>query len=526
MFGGEDSRLRLPVRLPSEAVAGSPDATLLLPAPAATTVGGSSAGRAAAGAPGFAAARARSRYQRLVVVLDLLAAVLGVCAGFWERFGDNLDVVTSKHVVLAILLPVAWLCCAALNRAYEPRFLGAGAFEFQRVGRAFLHLVAVTAFTAFVSGSDLSREFVLVALPLIFVFSVGARYAARRVLHRQRAAGRSVTPVLVIGGAGEVACFSDTLVLQSHVGLRVAAACVPPAQAVSEEEDAALRERGIQRIGDIDSIRDAVARSGAGAVAVISPRITGERLQWIAWQLEGTDTDLIVQPGLTEIAGRRLSIQQVGELPLLYVAEPEFRGVRRVVKAAFDRGAAALALMALAPLLLCIALVVRLTSRGPALFLQTRVGKDGRTFRMVKFRSMCVDAEARLVEIEKGNEVIGGTLFKLRQDPRVTPVGRLLRRYSLDELPQLFNVLSGSMSLVGPRPPLPREVATYGGHVHRRLLVKPGLTGLWQISGRSDLSWEESVRLDLRYVENWSLGLDMVVLLKTASAVIRSKGAY
>jgi exopolysaccharide biosynthesis polyprenyl glycosylphosphotransferase len=233
----------------------------------------------------------------------------------------------------------------------------------------------------------------------------------------------------------------------------------------------------------------------------------------------------VVSPGLAEIGGRRLHIQPVAGLPLLHIEEPTFAGFRRMVKGIFDRTVAAVALLVLSPLLLGIGLVVRLTSRGPALFRQTRVGRSGAEFRMVKFRSMVVDAEDRRKHLLADNET-DGPMFKIRQDPRVTAIGRVLRRFSLDELPQLFNVLGGSMSLVGPRPPLPAEVARYQHATRRRLLVKPGLTGLWQISGRSDLSWEESVRLDLRYVEDWSLSLDMVVLWKTARAVMKAEGAY
>jgi exopolysaccharide biosynthesis polyprenyl glycosylphosphotransferase len=204
---------------------------------------------------------------------------------------------------------------------------------------------------------------------------------------------------------------------------------------------------------------------------------------------------------------------------------PRLRPLRQAVKLVFDRVAAAILLLLLAPVLIGIGLMVRLGSSGPALFTQTRVGRNGRSFRMVKFRSMVVDAESRLDEIVGSNEQ-DGPLFKMREDPRVTRVGRFLRRSSIDELPQLFNVLTGSMSLVGPRPPLPSEVATYGDDVWERLRVKPGITGLWQVSGRSDLSWEESVRLDLHYVHSWSLWLDMVVLCKTARAVLRADGAY
>ncbi len=278
-------------------------------------------------------------------------------------------------------------------------------------------------------------------------------------------------------------------------------------------------------VGDVDSVLAAARRCGAHTVAVLSGQISPEKLRWISWQLEGTNVELVVSPGVAEIAGRRLHIQPVAGLPLLQVEEPAFSGFRRVVKRAFDLVAASLALAVLSPVLITIGLLVRLTSRGPALFTQTRIGVNGREFRIVKFRTMCADAEQKLAALAAANES-DGLLFKMREDPRITRIGRVLRRFSLDELPQLLNVVTGSMSLVGPRPPLPDEVARYGDDVRRRLLVKPGITGLWQISGRSDLSWEESVRLDLRYVEDWSLSLDLQVLWKTARAVMRADGAY
>jgi exopolysaccharide biosynthesis polyprenyl glycosylphosphotransferase len=470
--------------------------------------------------------RWRRRYQGLIVATELLAAVVATVIAYGARFGDVYSPAFVGPLGFALLLPPVWLLCVGVTRGYEVRFLGAGVIEFERLGRAFLMLIALTTFAAYALNVHLARGFVLIALPLTLLLGAIGRWSARKVLHRRRRSGRARIPVLAIGRAGEIARFSDTLNNNEHTGMFVAAASVVEGDAVDVVETASLTERGIAITGDVDSVRDSVTRSGARSVAVVSREITGEKLRWISWQLERTATDLVLIPDLTEVAGRRLDIQQVGGLPLLYVAEPEFTGVRRVLKSGFDRTAALAALLVFAPVFLTIGTAIRLTSRGPVFFRQTRVGKDGRTFRMVKFRSMCRGAERMVTELESSNESDGGVLFKIRADPRVTRVGKVLRRYSLDELPQLFNVLTGSMSLVGPRPPLPAEVATYGGSVHRRLLVKPGLTGLWQISGRSDLSWEESVRLDLRYVESWSLTLDMIVLAKTVGAVVRSRGAY
>ena len=278
-------------------------------------------------------------------------------------------------------------------------------------------------------------------------------------------------------------------------------------------------------LGDLDSVPHIAAQGAHRVVAVApAPGWGPGRLRQLAWTLEGTGVELAVDPGLMEIAGPRLHISPVDGLPLLRLSQPTFTGGKWLLKQTIDRVGAAVLLLVLAPVFLAIAVGVR-RDGGPAFFRQERVGANGRTFRMVKFRSMVVDADRRVAALAAQNEG-SGPLFKMREDPRITRIGSLLRRYSLDELPQLFNVLTGSMSLVGPRPPLEREVAVYGDDARRRLLVRPGMTGLWQVSGRSDLSWAESVRLDLRYVENWSLALDLEIAWKTLGAVVGSRGAY
>ena len=249
------------------------------------------------------------------------------------------------------------------------------------------------------------------------------------------------------------------------------------------------------------------------------------RLRELAWELEKTGTDLCVAPALLDVAGPRTTIRPVAGLPLLHVDHPEFTGAKKGIKDVFDKVLGVSALALLAPVFIIVAIAIRLSDGGPALFRQTRVGKDGRTFTVYKFRTMVLDAEDRKAQLAVSNEK-DGVLFKIRNDPRITTVGARLRRWSVDELPQLINVVRGDMSLVGPRPSLPDEAARYGDYVRRRLVVKPGITGLWQVNGRSDLSWEESVRLDLRYVENWSLVLDLQVLWKTCSAVLHGSGAY
>jgi len=327
--------------------------------------------------------------------------------------------------------------------------------------------------------------------------------------------------VLAAGSPHTVRDLIERTRANSHIGWRVDAVCTADGFG-----NAAGELDGIPVVGELDGIADHVRRGGYRIVAITADAYwTPRRLQQLAWKLEGSGAEMVVAPTLMEVAGPRLHMTGVLGMPLLRVSAPAFTGVRRVVKDVFDRIGSALLLLLLAPVLLAVCLAIAIDSRGGVFYRQKRVGKDGREFTIVKFRTMIRDADQMLAELAELNEG-SGVLFKMRRDPRITRVGAVLRRYSIDELPQLFNVLGGSMSLVGPRPPLPEETAKYGPDVRRRLLVKPGVTGLWQVSGRSDLSWDEAVRLDLRYVEDWSLALDAVILWKTFRAVLSGQGAY
>ena len=341
----------------------------------------------------------------------------------------------------------------------------------------------------------------------------------RKQLHRQRAAGKCLHSVIAVGHEPAVADLVKELRRDQYHGLTVAGACVARP---GERDEVA----GVPVYGGLDDITAAVKAFGADTVAVTAcPEMDGRRLRSLAWELEKTGTDLCVSPALLDVAGPRTTIRPTAGLTLLHVDHPQLGGFRLVLKGLFDRCVAAAALIVLAPLMAVLAATIWLHDRGPALFTQLRVGKDGRGFRIYKFRTMVVDAEQRRAQLLASNDT-DGVLFKLRKDPRVTAVGAHLRRWSIDELPQLFNVFLGDMSLVGPRPALPDEAEKYAEHVRRRLVVKPGITGLWQVNGRSDLSWDESVRLDLRYVENWSFALDLQIMWKTISALVRGSGAY
>lgn len=408
-----------------------------------------------------------------------------------------------------------------LSGAYDARFIGTGSDEFRKVLNAGVSLTAGLAIFSYAINNELSRIYLVIAVPGVTMLDLVARLCLRKWLHRQRMAGRYSHTVVAVGHEPGVADLIRELGRDKYHGMRVAGVCVAEP---GEREDVA----GVPVLGGLDDIALAVKRCAADTVAVTAcPEIDAVRLRGIAWELEKTGTDLCVAPSLLDVAGPRTTVRPTAGLTLLHVDHPQLSGARQVVKAIFDRVMAGFALVLLSPLFLALAAAIKANDKGPALFIQTRVGKDGRTFRIYKFRTMVVDAEQRRAQLQASNDHGDDhVLFKLRRDPRVTPIGARLRKWSIDELPQLVNVLIGDMSLVGPRPALPAEADRYADHVRRRLVVKPGLTGLWQVNGRSDLSWEESVRLDLRYVENWSFALDLQILWKTISVIMRGTGAY
>jgi exopolysaccharide biosynthesis polyprenyl glycosylphosphotransferase len=362
---------------------------------------------------------------------------------------------------------------------------------------------------------------VLLVLLLTTALSLLGRFLLRRRLHRARAKGRAMHRVLLLGHAPTVAQMTSQLHRRYHHGFQVIGACVPAGQL----GDASSMVE-VPVFGALGAAANSAAAAGADTVMVLScPELDGPMLRRLAWDLERDDIDLIVASSLVDTAGDRITVRPVDGLPMMHVEHARLIGGRRLVKGVFDVAGAALLLLLLTPLFLAIALWIRLDTGGPVFFRQTRVGRDGEAFRIFKFRTMHADAEQRLLAMQDRND-FSGVLFKMRADPRVTRSGRVLRRHSLDELPQLLNVLRGEMSLVGPRPPLPSEVEQYPEDMRRRLVVKPGMTGLWQVSGRSDLSWEDSMRIDLQYVENWSLTVDLVILMRTAMVVARGHGAY
>jgi exopolysaccharide biosynthesis polyprenyl glycosylphosphotransferase len=461
-----------------------------------------------------------------MAVLDAVGMLVGGIAAEAIRYGSLGNSSADQHGIsyaaLSLMVMPVWGFVMAISGAYELRHLGSGSEEYRRVLAAGWRFLAVVAVVAFVFKYDVARGVVAFAIPLATVIALVQRWLARRWLHRQQARGRFVKRALVVGAERSCRQLAAQVRALPFGGMSVVGACVPADDARASDDDG----EAVPVIGDSSRVLDAVLETSAEVVLIADTvSISNEELRQLAWRLEGSGVALLVTPEITDVAGPRLSVRPVSGLPLLHVDEPELTGVRRIVKEGLDRTVAAFLLVAILPLLLVAGVAIRLTSPGPALFKQVRVGIRGKRFTIWKLRTMGVDAEESRVQLEHLNEA-GGLLFKMRDDPRVTSVGRWLRRWSIDELPQLWNVVRGDMSLVGPRPPLPSEVENYCDRVRRRLLVKPGLTGLWQVSGRSTLPWDEAVRLDLYYVENWSPSMDMTILIRTVLAILRRSGAY
>jgi exopolysaccharide biosynthesis polyprenyl glycosylphosphotransferase len=462
--------------------------------------------------------RWQSWFVPTVVGLDFVAAVVGMVAA-GVVLGHGREWLTW---VSAAGFAVVWVLLVGANRGYESRLLGTGPEEFRSLSRAAVVAWALLGVGLVVTDYRSIGGRLVAAVLITVVVDAGARYVLRKDLHRRRNHhGEAMQKVLAVGRADGVTLLIDQLSRDMTHGLQVVGACL------SSNWDGAVTRVGTVPVeGGVDQVMDVVRRTRPDAVAIAShPDFSGMALRKLSWDLDDLGVELILVPGVIEVAGPRLSVRPAAGLSLLRVERPSASSRRLVGKRLYDLAlGGAVLVVALVPIAV-IAALIKVTSRGPAFFVQRRVGEDGRVFPIVKFRTMVVDAEQQLIDLTDSNES-DGLLFKMKNDPRVTKVGAVLRRLSLDELPQLFNVIRGDMSLVGPRPPLPSEVEQYDGVVVRRLRVKPGMTGLWQVSGRSDLTWEESVLLDLRYVDNWSPALDMMILWKTVRAVLAPRGAY
>ena len=427
------------------------------------------------------------------------------------------------RVALAVAAIAAFvaLTSTSANRCWDSRVIGQGPEELNRVLRAFVVADLLLAFLGLLFRVDPVRPWVFDVVPAIGMGVLGGRYLIRRALHTARRTSACMSTVLGVGTHTTIADLAARARRVPHFGWNVVAACTTS----GAYADQAYAIGGTPVVGDLDDVARHVHDLSVDVVAIAPiPGWTPQRLHRLARQLEGTGVEMLVDPGLMEIGGPRLHVAPVDGLPLLRVTEPRFAGATRTVKNAIDRVLPLALLVLLLPVLLVIATLIK-RDGGPIFYRHERVGRSGRVFHMVKFRSMVVDADRGVGPLRARSEG-SRPLFKIKADPRVTSVGRLLRRLLLEDSPQLFNVLAGSMSLVGPPPPPFREVETDADDARRRLLVRPAVTGLWRVSRPSDPRREELARRDLRDVEKWSPALDPSIRWKTVVAVLEGWGAY
>ncbi|WP_407107447.1 sugar transferase [Rhodococcus aetherivorans] len=472
----------------------------------------------------------QSAYVTRLFWTDNIMVVLAVVLAHVVRFGEaDLLAATSfseeNYAVVSVCLAVAWIGTLVLFRTRSRRVIGSGYEEYQRVITGTLRLFGAIAIISLVFKLDLARGYLAIALPTGLILLIFSRWMWRRVVAQKRSRGEFQTSVLVVGGEHAVRLMTRTFQREASDGYRVVGVCVPRYAGVRGE---CIEVDGSQIAiyGDERSVVDALAESGADTVVVTATETLGhEGIRDLVWELEPYEADLVVATGVVDVSGPRMEMRPVAGLPLIHVEKPSYHGAKRSGKRAFDLLFSLAALLLLAPVFVLVAIAIKIDSKGSVFYRSERIGLDGEPFGMIKFRSMVTDADKQVATLLDRNEG-AGLLFKMREDPRITRVGRIIRRYSIDELPQFINVVRREMSVVGPRPPLGREVENYDGMIRRRLLVRPGVTGLWQVSGRSDLSWDESVRLDLSYVENWSMVSDLLIIAKTVKAVAASDGAY
>ncbi|MCD7050731.1 sugar transferase [Rhodococcus sp. BH2-1] len=477
----------------------------------------------------------RSVWQRRYVAGLWLAdaLIVGVAVGIAQlvRFGTETREVTAtavsglSYTAASVALALSWLSMLTIHRTRSARVIGNGAEEYRRIVVATVQLFGIVAIISLLFQLEIARGYLAIAFPVGLLSLLTARWLFRKVVARQRSSGKCSTSVLVVGSRQSVLTMTRNFGRDAGSGFRVVGVCLP-GPGSTDGDSVVVDGREIPVLGDEYSVVQALRHCGADTVVVTATEQLGhEGIRSLVWELEPHDVDLVVAPGVVDVAGPRLVMRPVAGFPLIHVEKPRYHGAKRFGKSAFDFCFSLLALALVSPVLLVIAVAVKATSTGPVLYKSERIGLDGKPFQMLKFRTMVDGADKQVAALLGENEG-AGVLFKMKHDPRITPVGRFLRKFSLDELPQFLNVLRREMSVVGPRPPLRREVEAYDGEVRRRLLVKPGLTGLWQVSGRSDLSWDETVRLDLSYVENWSMMQDILIVGKTVRAVAAGSGAY
>jgi len=469
-----------------------------------------------------------TRYRRYLWASDSVVIAIVLLSATYLRFGAAggeilIGEVAIGYTPLSLGLALLWLAILGAYRSRDAKVVGIGLDEYKRVLSATVALIGTLAVLALALKLDVARGYIALVFPLGITGLIVSRWILRRWLGRQRQYGNFLSRVIVLGHARDAEYVIGQIQKKSGAAYQIIGAAIPygnPKQFLTS---------GNQRVPVVASmftVVDAVQRLNADAVIVAGPVHGGSKfIQKLGWDLEESATELVLATGLTSVAGPRIHTRPVEGLPLMHVELPQYSGPKHVLKRLLDIILSALALLVLLPVFAVLAVLIHKDSPGGVLFRQERIGRTGEKFTIYKFRSMVQTAEADLSALLERNEG-SGPLFKLRDDPRVTNVGRWIRKYSLDELPQFWNVLIGDMSLVGPRPALASEVETYKSKVRRKLYIKPGLTGMWQVNGRSELNWKDSVRLDLYYVENWSLAGDLLILIRTAMMLVKPKGAY
>jgi exopolysaccharide biosynthesis polyprenyl glycosylphosphotransferase len=473
----------------------------------------------------------RTFYRRGLLVTDLVVlALTTACAQVWH-FGFDSDVSANgplnfSYTALGACIVAAWWTVLHLFQTRAPKIIGAGTDEYRLVARGTFLIFGWVAIWSLMFKWDMSRGYLAIAFPLGLVGLLVGRKAWRAWLGHQRSHGNYVSNVLVIGGPRSGQEMAMWFNQNRGSGLRVTGVWVPDAH-TNKNEWLEVPDQFIPVLGNDRNLFDSLNIAEADTVIVSDTEHLGHRaLRDLTWQLEGLEIDLMVSPNVMDFAGSRIHVRAVAGMPLMHLEQPQYAEAGSWPKTLFDRIFALGAIAAFSPLLIGVAAAVKLSGKGPIFYRQRRIGLDGRAFEMLKFRSMRAGADGELAGLLAAQGTSKEPLFKITNDPRITRVGAFIRRFSLDELPQLFNVLRGDMSVVGPRPQVAEEVELYDEHAYRRLSVRPGMTGLWQVSGRSDLSWEDSIRLDTYYVENWSITGDAIILWRTFRAVISSKGAY
>jgi len=472
-------------------------------------------------APGFWNRALAPRHQRVaLLVLDLVGLTLaGLLASLGRETIPGLTDGWDRELFFAVgSVLIVWFIALAATGSYSLRHLRAGATEYRSVITATFYAAGFSGIAFYLLHYEYPRGMYALWFGIGLVSLLTSRLLRRRLMQRLHTMGLMQTPVVVAGADHHVDSIAAVLARETWLGYRVVGAVT--------REPLLETSTGLPVLGTTAETLEVIEANNVGCVIFAEGSFAStDEFRRMAWKLERHDISMIVVPALSDISSQRVDVRPVAGLPLVDVAPPQAANALRWAKRTTDIVGSLIVLLCVSPIMLGTALAIKLQDRGPVLFRQRRVGRKGAEFDMYKFRSMCVDAEAKLAALEASNEG-AGVLFKMADDPRVTKVGKFIRRYSIDELPQLINVLRGDMSLVGPRPALPREVAQYDTDAMRRLDVRPGLTGLWQVSGRSNLSWADTVRLDLYYVDNWSMTQDLLILTKTAKAVIGRDGAY